>query len=131
MQLLIDTHILIWFLEGNNLLSKSNRQIITDSNNDIFLSIASLWETAIKISIGKITLTRPLADVIKQIAVENIEILPIAPEHILQVSTLPFHHRDPFDRIIVSQAIVENVNLISADAAFDDYLKGKSIKRFW
>ena len=131
MQLLIDTHILIWFLEGNILLSKSNRQIITDSNNSIFLSIASLWELAIKISIGKITLNKPLTDVIKQIAVENIEILPISPEHTLQVSTLPFHHRDPFDRIIISQAIIENIDIVSADAIFDDYLKDFPIKRIW
>ena len=80
MQLLIDTHILIWFLEGNNSFSKSRRQFITNSNNDIFVSIASLWEIAIKISIGKLTLANPLADVIKQIAVEKIEILPILPD---------------------------------------------------
>lgn len=97
MRLLIDTHILIWFLEGDVSLSKPNRQIISDSNNEVFLSIASLWELAIKISIGKLTLSKPLADVIKQIYSENIEILSISPEHILQVSTLPFHHRDPFD----------------------------------
>ena len=131
MQILIDTHVLIWFLEGKNMLSKSNRQIITDSNNRIFLSIASLWELAIKISIGKITLNNPLTDVIKQIAVENIEILPILPEHTLQVLTLPFHHRDPFDRIIISQAIIENIDIVSADAIFDDYLKDFPIKRIW
>ncbi len=98
MQLLIDTHILIWFLEGNKILAKSRRQIIADANNDVFVSIASLWEIAIKISIGKLTLAKPLADVIKQIGFENIEVLPIKPEHTLQVSILPFHHRDPFDR---------------------------------
>lgn len=65
MQLLIDTHILIWFLEGNNLLSKSRRQIIANPNNDVFVSIASLWEMAIKINVGKLTLAKPLADVIK------------------------------------------------------------------
>jgi len=67
MQLLIDTHILIWFLEGNKLLSKSRRQIVADSQNNVFVSIASLWEIAIKISIGKLTLAKPLANVIKQI----------------------------------------------------------------
>jgi PIN domain nuclease of toxin-antitoxin system len=81
MQLLIDTHILIWFLEGNKSLSKSRRQLIADSNNDVFVSIATLWEIAIKISIGKLTLAKPLADVIKQIGIENIEILAISPEH--------------------------------------------------
>lgn len=131
MQFLIDTHILLWFLEGNRLLPKSSRKLITDSQNDIYVSIASLWEIAIKISIGKLTLANSLTDVVNNLSIENIEILPMSPEHILQVSTLPFHHRDPFDRIIVSQAIVENINLISADIIFDDYLKGKGIKRFW
>ncbi len=131
MQLLIDTHVLIWFLEGNNLLSKSHRQTIAAPDNNVFVSIVSLWEIAIKISVGKLTLAQPLAGVIKQLADENIGILALSPEHILQVSTLAFHHRDPFDRIIVSQAIVENMDIISADAIFDDYLTGQSISRIW
>ncbi len=109
MQLLIDTHILIWFFEGNKLLSKSRRQIIANPQNEIFVSIASLWEMAIKISLGKLTLAKSLADVIKQIGVEDIELLPISPEHTLQVSTLPFHHRDPFDRIIIAQSQIKNL----------------------
>ena len=121
MQLLIDTHILIWFLEGNKLLSKSRRQIIADSQNNIFVSIACLWEIAIKISIGKLTLAKPLADVIKQIAIEDFEILPISPEHILQVSTLPFHHRDPFDRIIIAQSQIENLAILTDDNDFGGY----------
>lgn len=75
MRLLIDTHILIWFLEGNKLLSKQHRQIIANPQNDIFISIASLWEMAIKISVGKLTLANVLTDVVKQIAIENIETL--------------------------------------------------------
>lgn len=121
MRLLIDTHILIWFLEGNNSLLNSHQQIIANSSNEILLSIASLWEIAIKISIGKLTLSRPLKDVIKQIDSENIEILPISPEHTLQVSTMPFHHRDPFDRIIIAQCQVENLPIISNDKNFSDY----------
>ncbi|HEX9961981.1 MAG TPA: type II toxin-antitoxin system VapC family toxin [Pyrinomonadaceae bacterium] len=121
MRLLIDTHILIWFLEGAKLLSKSRRQIIAEPQNDIFVSIASLWEIAIKISLGKLILTKPLADVIKQIAVEDIEVLPIAPEHALQVSVLPFHHRDPFDRIIIAQAQVENLPVMTNDGEFGNY----------
>ncbi len=102
MQLLIDTHISIWFLEGNKLLAKSRRQIIANSNNEIFISIASIWEIAIKISIEKLTLAKPLANVIKQIGIEDFEILPISPEHTLRVSIMPFHHRDPFDRVIIA-----------------------------
>ncbi|HEX8197289.1 MAG TPA: type II toxin-antitoxin system VapC family toxin [Pyrinomonadaceae bacterium] len=121
MQLLIDTHVLIWFLEGNKSLSKPHRQIISDSQNDVLVSIASLWEIAVKISLGKLTLAKPLADVIKQIAVENIEVLPILPKHTLQVSTLPFHHRDPFDRIIVAQSQVENLPIVTNDIEFNHY----------
>jgi len=121
MHLLIDTHILIWFLEGNKSLSKSRRQIIANQQNDVSISIASLWEMAIKISLGKLTLAQPLVDVIKQVAVESIEILPISPEHTLQVSTLPFYHRDPFDRLIIAQSQVENLAVITHDANFASY----------
>lgn len=121
MRFLLDTHILIWFLEGNLLLSVSRRQIIADSGNEILVSIASLWEMAIKISLGKLTLAQPLADVIKQLAVENIEILPILPAHVLQVSTLPFQHRDPFDRIIVAQSQIENLPVLTEDPEFANY----------
>ena len=121
MQLLIDTHVLIWFLEGNKSLSKPHRQIISDSQNDVLVSIASLWEIAVKISLGKLTLAKPLADVIKQIAVENIEVLPILPKHTLQVSTFPFHHCDPFDRIIVAQSQIENLPIVANDIEFSHY----------
>ena len=121
MRLLIDTHILIWFLEGNNLLSKSRRQIVADSQNDVFVSIASLWEIAIKISVGKLNLVNPITDVVNQIGIENIEILPISPEHTLQVSVLPFHHRDPFDRIIICQSKVENLKIMTDDGEFGSY----------
>jgi PIN domain nuclease of toxin-antitoxin system len=121
MRLIIDTHILIWFLEGNQLLSKTRRQIISKSENDIFVSIASLWEIAIKISLGKLTISQPFADVIKQLAAEDIEILSILPEHALQVSTLPFYHRDPFDRIIIAQAQIEKLAIITADTEFAKY----------
>lgn len=118
MQLLIDTHILIWFLEGNKMLSKLRRQFISNPQNDIFISIATLWEIAIKISVGKLTLAKSFGDVIKQIATEDIEILPISPEHTLQVSNLPFHHRDPFDRIIIAQSQVENLAIMTNDTNF-------------
>jgi PIN domain nuclease of toxin-antitoxin system len=121
MRLLIDTHILIYFLEGSNSLSNSHRQIIADSNNEVLLSIASLWEMAIKISIGKLTLSQSLKDVIKQVEIEDFEILPISPEHTLQVSTMPFHHRDPFDRIIIAQCQIETLDIISNDTNFPAY----------
>lgn len=121
MRLLVDTHVLLWFLEGNKLLSTAHRQIIADPQNDIFVSIASVWETAIKISIGKLTLDRPLAEVINQIAAQNIEILPVLPEHVLRILSLPFHHRDPFDRIIIAQSQFENLPIITNDSEFNLY----------
>lgn len=121
MQILLDTHILIWFLEGNNLLSTKRQKLLSQAQNDVYISIASLWELAIKISIGKITLSKSLFQVIQQLGVENIEILPILPQHVLQVETMPFHHRDPFDRIIIAQAQVENLTIISDDTEFANY----------
>ncbi len=121
MQLLIDTHILIWFLEGNNLLSTQRQKLLSNSQNEVFVSISSLWELAIKISIGKITLSKSLFQIIQQLEIENIEILPILPEHTLQVEKLPFHHRDPFDRIIIAQSLVEKSDLMSDDSEFAKY----------
>lgn len=118
MRFLIYTHILIWFLEGNNLLPKSRRQIISNSQNEVFVSIGSIWEIAIKISIGKLTLAKPLEDVIDQISFQNIEILSISPQHILQLLSLPFHHRDPFDRLIIAQSQVEHLAIMSNDSEF-------------
>ncbi|MEP6923664.1 MAG: type II toxin-antitoxin system VapC family toxin [Pyrinomonadaceae bacterium] len=121
MRMLLDTHILIWFLEGNLLLAKSRRQVIAATNNEVFVSIASLWEIAIKISLGKLMLAQSFTDVINQLGAENIEILPIQPSHVLQVSTLPFHHRDPFDRIIIAQSNVETLPVMTDDAEFAKY----------
>jgi PIN domain nuclease of toxin-antitoxin system len=121
MRILIDTHILIWFLEGNSELSASHKSLIVGSDNEVFVSIASLWEMAIKVSTGKLTLANPLIDVISGIGKENIDILSITPAHTLQVSTLPFHHRDPFDRILIAQAQVEFLDVISDDSVFSDH----------
>ncbi len=131
MQFLIDTHIFIWFIQNSPSLSQMARSLIENENNKIFLSIASLWEISIKNSIGKLTINGKYETVIDDVNDNSIQILPINFAHTVEHNRLPFHHRDPFDRIIVSQAIVENMNFISADAIFDDYLQGKSIERIW
>lgn len=131
MKYLIDTHVFIWFVENSPSLPQSVKDLIEDENSDIFISIASLWEISIKNSIGKLPLSRKFeetADVLKD---NLIEILPITFEHTVENNRLPFYHRDPFDRIIIAQAIVENIDFISGDAVFDNYLNGKSIKRIW
>ena len=121
MRILIDTHILIWFLEGNSELSDVHKSFIVDSDNEVFTSIASLWEMAIKVNIGKLTLANPLVDVVAGLRKENIEILSITPSHTLQVSSLPLHHRDPFDRMLIAQAQVEFLDVVTNDGAFADY----------
>ena len=131
MQYLIDTHVFLWFVSNTKELSKTAKTLIEDEKNEIFLSIASLWEISIKTVLGKLTINGNYESVIDDVNDNSIQILQINFARTVEQNRLPFHHRDPFDRIIVSQAIVENMNLISADAAFDDYLKGTSIKRIW
>ena len=131
MQYLIDTHVFLWFVSNAKELSKTAKKIIENGNNEIFISIASLWEISIKTALGKLSIKGKYESVINDLNDNSIQILPINFAHTVEQNRLPFHYRDPFDRIIISQAIVENIDLISIDAAFDDYLKGTSIKRIW
>lgn len=121
MRILVDTHILIWYLEGNKLLSSDRRQAIADPTNDVSVSVASFWEIAIKSSRGKLSLSRPIEDVVDAIERSTSSILLIEPAHTIQVAKLPFHHNDPFDRLIIAQAMVENIALMSTDDNFSIY----------
>lgn len=122
MRLLLDTHTFLWFITGNRKLSKHARFLIDDLNNQVLVSIASLWEIAIKSSIGKLKLLRPFDELIpEQLALNNIDILPIEFDHLTALTTLPLHHRDPFDRIIIAQAMTDGLFIISKDQAFDNY----------
>lgn len=132
MQFLIDTHAFLWFVSNSKELSQTAKTIIEDGQNEIFISIASLWEISIKTALGKLSIKGNYDSVIDDLNDNSIQILPINFAHTVEQNRLPFHHhRDPFDRIIIAQAIVENIDFISADNVFDDYLKGKSIKRIW
>lgn len=131
MRYLIDTHVFLWFVLNAKGLRQTARTIIEDGQNEIFISIASLWEISIKTALGKLTINGKYETVIDDVNDNSIQVLPINFVHTVEQNRLPFHHRDPFDRLIVSQAIVENMNFISKDAIFDDYLKGKLIKRIW
>ncbi len=113
MSYLLDTHSLIWFFEGSPKLPDGIRAIIADPENDIFLSVASLWEMAIKINLGKLTLAQPLEKVIDRLSEESIFLLDITPKQVLQVMVLPLHHRDPFDRMLVAQAMSLDFRLVS------------------
>ena len=121
MKLLLDTHAFIWFVEDDENLPERVRLRIEDIENDIFVSIVSLWEIAIKTSLGKLEITIDILSMIEKIEQNGFSILPIFPEHTLCVSELPFHHRDPFDRMLIAQTITEKIKIVSKDAAFDDY----------
>lgn len=128
MKLLLDTHALFWFLLNDPRLSGNARSLMTDSGNDLLVSPASYWEIAIKISLGKYTLEEDFAEFMEgQIAENDLTVLPISVKHVSLVTTLPFHHRDPFDRLLVAQAMSENVPLLSADAMLDLY----PVARIW
>src|SRR5215211_2166953 len=128
MRLLLDTHAFLWFIMGSPNLSASARALIEDGANERFLSVASLWEMAIKVSLGKLTLSAPFDVLIpNQLGLNGIEPLGIEVVHTSVVSTLPFHHRDPFDRLLVAQAIVEGMPVISIDTTFDMY----AVQRLW
>lgn len=122
MKLLLDTHTLLWFIAGSSSLSSTARSLIEDPANENFVSIASIWETAIKASLGKMNLTAPFEQLFpNQLEINGFELLPVSVEHTAVVSNLPFHHRDPFDRILISQTIHEKMKIVSVDDVFDDY----------
>jgi PIN domain nuclease of toxin-antitoxin system len=128
MRLLLDTHAFLWFVLNDPALSPDASQAIADPLNDIAISPVTYWEIAIKIGIGKYSLPEPLAVFMeREIATNQFDILHIEPRHVAPLTTLPFHHRDPFDRLIIAQAMVEQIPVVSADAAFDDY----GVQRLW
>ncbi len=128
MKFLLDTHALLWFLDGDARLSSSARALIENPHHELFVSVASLWEIAIKVSLGKLTLIAPFETLFpEQLNHNRIEVLGISLEHLHQVTRLPFHHRDPFDRLLLAQAQVEDWPLISVDAVFDLY----AVSRQW
>ena len=131
MRFLIDTHTFLWFSDGSLKLSPSARLLIANKSNAIFLSIASLWEISIKTSLGKLEVAGSYELVLDDITKNGIEILPINFAHTVKQNQLPFHHRDPFDRMIISQALVENMDLISRDDIFDAYMLNEPINRIW
>jgi len=121
MNILLDTHTFLWFLGGSPELSKQARTLIENPEYEKYISIASFWEIAIKNSLGKLTLDVPFAELKAEAVKNGFQILPITFEDTLQLTTLPFLHRDPFDRIIISQAKENNLTLISLDSNFAQY----------
>ncbi|MBK7130119.1 MAG: type II toxin-antitoxin system VapC family toxin [Crocinitomicaceae bacterium] len=127
MGFLLDTHTFLWFAAGDRQLPKSSVTLIEDLDLTCCLSIASLWEFTIKVQSGKLLKAPTLSELVNVAQKNNISILPISPEHLEALSTLPFHHRDPFDRLIFAQALSENLTLISRDKIAKSY----KVKLLW
>ncbi len=128
MRLLLDTHAFLWFIRADPRLSGHARQLIESRDNERHLSVASLWEMSIKSSLGKLRLSLPFTELVSEhVAGNAIGLLHIAPDHLDVLRQLPFHHKDPFDRLIIAQSIAEDFSLLSRDGAFDAY----GIERRW
>jgi PIN domain nuclease of toxin-antitoxin system len=125
MDLLLDTHTLIWFFEGDTQLSEKAKNLIQDPENQNYLSAASIWEMTIKQSLGKLELSKPVAEILTHILNNGVALIDITAEHALKVGELPYHHRDPFDRILIAQSIYLNIPIISKDLRFDDYINNR------
>jgi PIN domain nuclease of toxin-antitoxin system len=121
MNLLLDTHTYIWLSGNKPELSEKAKSLIENPNNNTFISVASLWEMSIKISLGKLIIDKPFPNTLSDLVNNGIEVLSISFDHILKCGDLPFHHRDPFDRLILAQCIFENMKLVSIDTIFDQY----------
>ncbi len=122
MRLLLDTHTFLWFIEDDPALSRAARALIEDGANDRWLSVASPWEVAIKVGTGKLKLSKPVRQFFaEQLARQQTRLLPVTLGHVDLVATLPRHHGDPFDRLIIAQGIVDDLTVLSADQAFDAY----------
>jgi PIN domain nuclease of toxin-antitoxin system len=124
--ILLDTHVFIWLAEGDCNLPISLRDLIENTDN-VFVSIASFWEISIKIKIGKLSLLSDFNDIESSFESTRFKLLPISLNDTIQLCNLPLHHKDPFDRILVAQAMNHSLILISRDVAFDNY----PIQRVW
>ena len=121
MQILLDSHALWWFIEGNVKLPKETFSIIKIFKNNTYISIATIWEVAIKLSINKLTFDGGIERFIEIIEENGFSLLEISTDHIKKVTELPFIHRDPFDRIIIAQSMVENMTIITVDENIQKY----------
>ena len=131
MEILLDTHVFLWYMAGDSRLTSSAKSYVDNRENILYLSMASLWEIAIKYSSGRLTLMETYETLIPRLLQANgINVLSISVDHMSEVANLPFPdstHRDPFDRLIIAQSKVEDIPVLSIDAKFDVY----GIQRLW
>jgi len=122
MDIILDTQIILWAINGDKRLTKKNSAVFLDPENTLYFSIAGYWEIAIKVSIGKLQLSDQWPKIIQREMQHNfIKLLPITTQHCDCLAKLPFYHRDPFDRIIIAQAQIEKMTLLSSDNQFKKY----------
>lgn len=112
MQYLLDTHIILWWLQDPQKIAAPARSIIEEQENELFVSTASFWEMSIKTALGRLTMPPNLREVL---TAENIEIISVGPDEALAVASLPMIHNDPFDRMLITQSKLKNMTLITAD----------------
>ena len=122
MKLLLDTCCWLWWLSDTKKLSQQQLEAISDRNNELFLSTASIWEISIKVNNGKLTIPQPLNKLVeRECPIDNIKLLEIKPRHAIQAGNLVSHHKDPFDRMIITQANTNNLIIVTSDKIFQKY----------
>lgn len=128
MKLLLDTHAFIWFAYDAPELPPPTRDLLEDEKTELLLSVASVWEMCIKASTGKLLFSVRVVDfVANQLEKDDIKLLPITLAHLNLIQSLPFHHKDPFDRLLIAQTQFEQISIVSNDTKFDSY----GIERLW
>ena len=122
MRLLLDTHIFIWWADQPERLSPAALSALEDDANELLLSVVSVWEMQIKIQLGKLKLSLPLKELLKnQQETNDLTVSAVALTHVLALDALPFHHKDPFDRLLIAQSIEEGLTIVTADSKFSSY----------
>jgi PIN domain nuclease of toxin-antitoxin system len=122
MRALLDTHVFLWFIFSDSRIQQSWIDVVENPLSEVYLSIGSLWEIAIKSSIGKLTLEPSIDQIVQDhVLARGLKVLPVTIPHIMAVQGLPHHHRDPFDRLIIAQSIIEKLPIITSDSQFDKY----------
>ena len=128
MNVLLDTHALLWSITGDDRLSKTAGETFLNPDNSLFFSAASFWEICIKMSLGKLSLKRGWFETIqREMRINAVQWLPVEMQHCVESTKLPFHHRDPFDRMLIAQAMVENLQLLSRNSRLSAY----KVERIW
>jgi PIN domain nuclease of toxin-antitoxin system len=128
MRVLLDTHTFIWFIMDDPALGPQAAELIKNPDNEVLVSIAAAWEIAIKMSLNKLNMKAPFDQLFPaQLQHNNFSLLPIEIPHLARITSLPWHHRDPFDRLMIAQSLVEDMPILSRDSNFDAY----AVERLW